>query len=50
MNLNIAIDRVKISEELAARCFLNITMSEDGQEAVLRGTTLPSYIARTGNR
>lgn len=48
MNLNIT-PTDKISEELAAiDAFLNITMSEDVQEAVLRGNDLAVYIARTG--
>ena len=48
MNLNITpID--KISNELAAiDSYLNITMSEEVQEAVLRGNDLAVYIARTG--
>ena len=48
MNLNITpID--KISDELAAiDSYLNITMSEEVQEAVLRGNDLAVYIARTG--
>ncbi len=47
MNLNITpID--KISNELAAiDSYLNITMSEEVQEAVLRGNDLAVYIART---
>ena len=46
MNLNITpID--KISNELAAiDSYLNITMSEEVQEAVLRGNDLAVYIAR----
>ena len=48
MNLNIT-PTDKISEELAAiDAFLNITMSEEVQEAVLRGNDLAVYIARTG--
>ena len=48
MNLNIT-PTDKISKELAAiDAFLNITMSEDVQEAVLRGNDLAVYIARTG--
>ena len=48
MNLNITpID--KIAEELESiDSFLNITMSEDVQEAVMRGNDLAVYIARTG--
>lgn len=48
MNLNITpID--KIAKELEAiDSFLNITMSEEVQEAVLRGNDLAVYIARTG--
>lgn len=39
----------KIVEELAAiDSFLNITMSEQVQECVLRGNDLAVYIARTG--
>ena len=48
MNLNITpID--KISDELAAiDSYLNITMSEEVQEAVQRGNDLAVNIARTG--
>lgn len=48
MNLNITpID--KIAEELESiDSFLNITMNEDVQEAVMRGNDLAVYIARTG--
>lgn len=48
MNQNITpID--KIEEELMSiDSFLNITMSEEVQEAVLRGNDLAVYIARTG--
>ena len=50
MNLNIT-PTDKISEELAAiDAFLNITMSEEVQEAVLRGNDLAVYIARTGKQ
>ena len=48
MNLNIT-PTDKISEELVAiDAFLNITMSEEVTEAVLRGNDLAVYIARTG--
>lgn len=48
MNLNITPIK-SIAEELAAiDSYLNITMSEDVQEAVLRGNDLAVYIARTG--
>lgn len=48
MNLNIT-PIESIAEELAAiDSYLNITMSEDVQEAVLRGNDLAVYIARTG--
>lgn len=48
MNLNIT-PIESIAEELATiDSFLNITMSEEVQEAVLRGNDLAVYIARTG--
>lgn len=48
MNLNIT-PIESIAEELAAiDSYLNITMSEDVQEAVQRGNDLAVYIARTG--
>ena len=48
MNLNIT-PIESIAEELAAiDSYLNITMSEDVQEAVLRGNDLAVYIARSG--
>lgn len=48
MNLNIT-PIESIAEELAViDSYLNITMSEDVQEAVLRGNDLAVYIARTG--
>lgn len=48
MNLNIT-PIEKISDELAAiDSYLNITMSEEVQEAVQRGNDLAVYIARTG--
>lgn len=48
MNLNIT-PIESIAEELAViDSYLNITMSEDVQEAVLRGNDLAVYIARSG--
>ncbi len=48
MNLNIT-PIESIAKELAAiDSYLNITMSEDVQEAVLRGNDLAVYIARSG--
>lgn len=48
MNLNIT-PIESIADELAAiDSYLNITMSEDVQEAVLRGNDLAVYIARSG--
>lgn len=48
MNLNIT-PIESIAEELAViDSYLNITMSEDVQEAVQRGNDLAVYIARTG--
>ena len=48
MNLNIT-PIESIAEELAAiDSYLNITISEDVQEAVLRGNDLAVYIARSG--
>ena len=49
MNLNIT-PIESIAKELAAiDSYLNITMSEDVQEAVLRGNDLAVYIARRGS-
>lgn len=48
MNLNIT-PKDQIATELASiDSFLNITMSEQAQEAVIRGNDLAVYIARTG--
>nr|DAU63934.1 MAG TPA: hypothetical protein [Caudoviricetes sp.] len=48
MNLNIT-PIESIAEELAViNSYLNITMSEDVQEAVQRGNDLAVYMARTG--
>lgn len=48
MNLNIT-PKDQIATELSSiDSFLNITMSEQAQEAVIRGNDLAVYIARTG--
>lgn len=48
MNLNIT-PKDQIATELTSiDSFLNITMSEQAQEAVIRGNDLAVYIARTG--
>ena len=48
MNLNIT-SIENIAKELPAiDAFLNITMSEEVEEAVVRGNDLAVYIARTG--
>lgn len=48
MNLNIT-PKDQIATELdSIDSFLNITMSEQAQEAVIRGNDLAVYIARTG--
>lgn len=48
MNLNITPIESIVEELATIDSYLNITMSEDVQEAVLRGNDLAVYIARTG--
>jgi len=48
MNLNITPKDRIFSELTAIDGFLNITMSENPEEALQRGNDLTAYIARTG--
>lgn len=48
MNLNITPNNQILDELSSIDSFLNITMSEQAQEAVMRGNDLAVYIARTG--
>lgn len=48
MNLIITTPEDIIQELTAIDSFLNITMSEDAEEAVSRGNDLAAYISRTG--
>ena len=48
MNLNIASKEQILEEAIAIDSFLQATMSEMAEEAVMRGNDLAVYIARTG--
>lgn len=48
MNLIITPTQAIVDELTVIDSFLNITMSEDAEEAVARGNDLAAYIARTG--
>jgi len=48
MNLNIASKEQILEEAIAIDSFLQTTMSEMAEEAVMRGNDLAVYIARTG--
>lgn len=48
MNLNITPVENIVTELSSIDAFLNITMSEQIEEAILRGNDLAVYIARTG--
>jgi uncharacterized protein YpuA (DUF1002 family) len=48
MNLTITPPQEIVEELTTIDKFLNLTMSEEGEEAVLRGNDLAAHIARTG--